>query len=149
MKRALIVTAILVAVIIAVVALRSPNVQADTEMIVHRDSSCGCCGAYASYARSYYVVSDRIEQSMSRFKADAGVPAQMRSCHTTMIEGYFVEGHVPVEAIEKLLTDRPDIAGIAIPGMPSGSPGMPGTPGPMIVHAVMHDGSTEPFMEVR
>ena len=68
----------------------------------------------------------------------------MEICHTTIIGDYFVEGHVPLEAVEKLLTEKPDIKGIAMPGMPSGSPGMPGAKkGDFVIYAVNRDGSYE------
>ncbi len=78
-----------------------------------------------------------------------GVPPDMRSCHTMVIGDYFVEGHVPVEAIRKLLEERPAIKGIALPGMPDGSPGMTGTKaGPFVIYAVAADGSTSEFMRI-
>ncbi len=63
---------------------------------------------------------------MSSIKRKYQIPQNMESCHTAVIAGYFVEGHMPIEAIEKLLEEKPDIDGIALPGMPTGSPGMPG-----------------------
>jgi len=70
------------------------------------------------------------------------VPLNLRTCHTTMVGDYFVEGHVPYEAIEKLLEEKPDIAGIALPGMPSGAPGMTGfKSGPFVIYSVNHDGN--------
>jgi hypothetical protein len=70
-----------------------------------------------------------------------GVPHNMRSCHTTVVDGYFIEGHVPIAAIESLLARRPAILGIALPGMPVGSPGMPGIQTePLIVYAVSRSG---------
>ncbi len=63
---------------------------------------------------------------MSTIRSEYGVPEEMKSCHTAIVEGYVVEGHVPVEQINQLLRDKPDIAGYALPGMPPGSPGMTG-----------------------
>ena len=77
------------------------------------------------------------------------IPSSMESCHTTVIGDYFVEGHVPVEAIEKLLAEKPDIAGIGMPGMPSGSPGMPGAKqGPFVVYAIYKDSTISEFMRI-
>ena len=74
---------------------------------------------------------------MAAFKAEVGVPMEYASCHTTIVAGYFVEGHVPLAAIERLLAERPDIDGLALPGMPPGSPGMGGTQqGPFEVLAI-------------
>ena len=86
---------------------------------------------------------------MSSVKANYEIPSQLESCHTAVIGDYFVEGHVPLEAVEKLLMEKPDVAGIAMPGMPSGSPGMPGTKrGDFIVYSVNNDGSYEEFMRI-
>ncbi len=79
-------------------------------------------------------------------KNDLGIPQDMWSCHTSMVGDYFVEGHVPVEAIRKLLDEQPPIEGIALPGMPSGSPGMPGVQAqPLTVYSIV-DGETNEFM---
>jgi hypothetical protein len=67
-----------------------------------------------------------IHEDIGAVKDDLGVPVDQRSCHTNQVEGYFVEGHVPVEAIAALLAEAPEVDGIALAGMPSGSPGMPG-----------------------
>ena len=73
----------------------------------------------------------------------------MESCHTVVIGDYFIEGHIPLEAVEKLLVEKPDIKGIAMPGMPSGSPGMPGAKkGDFVIYAVNNDGTTEEFMRI-
>jgi hypothetical protein len=94
---------------------------------VHSAPGCGCCAGWADYVESRgYAVETTEDADLADFKAARGVPAQAQSCHTAVIDGYTVEGHVPLEAIEDLLTERPDIDGIALPGMPSGSPGMPG-----------------------
>lgn len=74
----------------------------------------------------------------AEIKDDLGVPSDMRSCHTTLVKEYFVEGHVPVEAIHKLLDEQPPIDGIALPGMPSGSPGMGGDKtGPFVIYSIV------------
>ena len=87
------------------------------------------------------------EADMSAFKRDLGVPDEASGCHTTVIDGYVVEGHVPLAAIDRLLTERPAIDGIGLPGMPLGSPGMTGTAtGPMAVVAFA-DGTITPFGE--
>ncbi len=98
---------------------------AQPTMTVFKDPNCGCCGAWVDHIRAAGFVADvRIEAQMARVKARLGVPADLQSCHTALIEGYAVEGHVPAEAISKLLRERPRLAGIAVPGMPVGSPGM-------------------------
>jgi hypothetical protein len=82
-------------------------------------------------------------------KVDAGVPADLSSCHTAIIDGYVVEGHVPAYVVRKLLKERPEITGITVPGMPVGSPGMEGpNPKPYQVLAVDHEGNRTVFAEV-
>ncbi|WP_281968005.1 DUF411 domain-containing protein [Roseovarius nanhaiticus] len=94
-------------------------------MHVTKSPTCGCCGAWVALAREEgYDVEVTDIQNVTPTKRAAGIPGDLWSCHTAMIEGYVVEGHVPFDALAKLLEERPDIAGIAVPGMPAGSPGM-------------------------
>lgn len=94
---------------------------------VYRTSTCGCCGAFVSYLKKKDVaVKMENVKDLDAIKRQYGVPNELSSCHTSIVDGYVVEGHVPLEAIEKLLSERPNIKGIALPGMPSGTPGMPG-----------------------
>ena len=94
---------------------------------VHRSVYCGCCEVYEDYlAEQGFEVEPRVREDVDRFKDSLGVPMDLASCHTAMVDGYFVEGHVPAEVIHMLLDERPDIDGITLPGMPAGSPGMPG-----------------------
>ncbi len=120
------------------------------QMTLFKDVGCGCCGAYAQYAQSEGAdVSVQDVSDVSQVKDDMGVPEKMRSCHTVQVGEYFVEGHIPLEAVEKLMSERPDIKGIALPGMPSGSPGMPGQKkGAWVIYAVNKDGSTQEFMRI-
>ena len=71
-----------------------------------------------------YTVKEEAVEDLSTVKAKYQVPAELQSCHTAIVDGYIIEGHVPIIEIERLLTERPDIAGLAVPGMPIGSPGM-------------------------
>ena len=85
-------------------------------------------------------------RNMAPVKRQAGVPRALASCHTARVDGYVVEGHVPAEDIERLLADRPDVIGIAVPGMPIGSPGMEGpNPQPYDVLAFDEDGAVTHF----
>ena len=94
---------------------------------MYRTPDCSCCHLWADIARQNgWTVAMVDKVDIAAFKADAGVPTQYSSCHTTLVAGYFVEGHVPLDALDRLLTDEPDIDGIALPGMPAGSPGMGG-----------------------
>ncbi|MFN3770399.1 MAG: DUF411 domain-containing protein [Ectopseudomonas guguanensis] len=91
---------------------------------VHRDANCGCCKAWIDHLQDNgFTVNDHVEADMSAVKQKLGVPPRLASCHTGVIDGKFVEGHVPAADILKL-HQRPDLIGAAVPGMPMGSPGM-------------------------
>mgnify|MGYP001611911321 FL=1 len=125
------------------------SVEGDIE--IYKSMSCGCCEVYLKYANS--KVDHKINvfdvQDPDSIKRQYGIPQELESCHTTIIGNYFVEGHIPLEAVEKLLKEQPDIAGIAMPGMPSGSPGMPGQKyGDFVIYAVANDGSYSEFMRI-
>jgi len=99
------------------------------EIKLYKSGSCGCCGVYSSYFRSKGNSETEIisMESIDSIKQEYEIPLELESCHTTIIGDYFIEGHIPLEAVERLMMEKPDIKGIAMPGMPSGSPGMPGT----------------------
>lgn len=122
----------------------------EVKATIFKSESCGCCGLYTSYLdKKGFDVEVVQMDDISHIKEKYKIPAKMQSCHTTIIGDYFIEGHMPVEAIQKLLAEKPDIAGIALPGMPSGSPGMPGAKrSPFVIYAVAKDGSTSEFMEI-
>ena len=94
-----------------------------------------------------FTVESIEEADVSAFKEARGAPRDVWSCHTAVIDGYTVEGHVPVEAIEDLLADRPDIDGIALPGMPPGSPGMSGEKAAPFEVLAIDDGTITTFGE--
>lgn len=94
---------------------------------LYKNPQCDCCEEYATYLRQNgYEVTVKPTHDLSLIKRKHGVPANFEGCHTTLIDGYVVEGHVPVQTLERLLTERPAIKGISLPGMPQGSPGMTG-----------------------
>ena len=95
-------------------------------MTVYRDPSCGCCEAWAELARTAgYAVTLIDHSDMPAIKRQHGVPGDLSSCHTAIVAGYAIEGHVPFADVDRLLKKRPDgVRGIAVPGMPRGSPGM-------------------------
>ncbi|NII11045.1 DUF411 domain-containing protein [Oleiagrimonas sp. C23AA] len=128
-------------------ALMVPALAMASSAEVFRDPSCGCCGAWIHYLQSNgYTVVTHEDQPMAAVKARLGVPADAASCHTALIGGYVIEGHVPVEDIQRLLTEHPDARGLATPGMPMGSPGMEmGTPVRYEVLLIARDGSTRVF----
>lgn len=91
---------------------------------VHRDANCGCCTAWIDHLEANgFTVNDHVEHDMSAVKQRLGVPSRLASCHTGVIDGQFVEGHVPAADILRL-RQRPELLGAAVPGMPLGSPGM-------------------------
>ncbi|WBG63734.1 DUF411 domain-containing protein [Pseudomonas citronellolis] len=91
---------------------------------VHRDVNCGCCKDWIKHLQANgFTVNDHVEADMSAVKTRLGVPYSMGSCHTGVIDGKFVEGHVPASEVLKL-RERADLVGAAVPGMPMGSPGM-------------------------
>lgn len=125
------------------------SVKGDVE--IYKSLTCGCCSVYSQYFNSKTSANVKTSdvQDTSKIKREYGVPSELESCHTTLIGDYFVEGHIPLEAVEKLLSERPDIAGIAMPGMPSGSPGMPGGKyGDFVIYAVNRDGTYDEFMRI-
>lgn len=155
-----IIITILVVVVIGIagfMALQSgPNQETALEdkgavVTVYKSPTCGCCGVWASYMqREGYKVETENIQDMSEIKKRLGVPYELESCHTSEIGGYVVEGHIPNEAIEKLLAEKPDIKGIGMAGMPSGSPGMPGPKTEdFVIYEITHEGTKgDVFMSI-
>lgn len=97
-----------------------------TEVVVYKTRSCGCCNKWVEHLRDndFDVVVNVVSETTSA-RTQAGVPPEMASCHTAIVGDYWVEGHVPADLIRKMLTEQPEgIRGIAVPGMPQGSPGM-------------------------
>ena len=94
-------------------------------MTVYKDPNCGCCTEWVSHVRKAgFVVTVRDTADMSSVKASFGVPSALESCHTARVGAYAIEGHVPADLIQKLLREQPVARGLAVPGMPMGSPGM-------------------------
>lgn len=92
---------------------------------VFKSPTCGCCIKWVELVRAGgFPVTVKDHDDLTPIKQANGVPVELQSCHTALVEGYVVEGHVPVDLIDRLLRERPAIAGIAVPGMPIGSPGM-------------------------
>jgi rhodanese-related sulfurtransferase len=121
----------------------------EKKAIVFKSSSCGCCVGYSAELENQgFIVETKNTMDMNSIKQRYNIPRDMESCHTTVIGDYFVEGHVPFEAVEKLLSEKPDIDGIALPRMPAGSLGMPGTKsGPFVVYA-LSNGEVSEFVRI-
>jgi hypothetical protein len=94
---------------------------------VHKDPDCGCCNGWVTHLKQAgFAVAAIDTDRLSAVKARLGVPPELASCHTAEIGDYVIEGHVPAVAIDRLLAERPQAKGLAVPGMPIGSPGMEG-----------------------
>lgn len=156
MKRVLIVVLILVGLFggIVFIAKKSEKpVAIKSYVTVYKTATCGCCANYIGYLRSngydVKIVNYDSNDQMNAGKLKMDIPVSLNSCHTTVFdkEKYFAEGHIPVEALNKLLAEKPQIKGIGMPGMPSASPGMPGTKiGPFNISQVSTDGKTSSYM---
>ena len=99
----------------------------DVRVTVYKSPTCGCCTKWVDHIRAAgFEVEVRDTVNVQPVKTEHGLPGTLASCHTALVGVYVVEGHVPADVIERLLRERPDVAGIAVPGMPMGSPGMEG-----------------------
>ncbi|MGQ0589555.1 MAG: DUF411 domain-containing protein [Sphingosinicella sp.] len=100
--------------------------RATLAMTVHRDPDCGCCEQWARQGRDAGFATTIVDEAdLASVKRRLGVPADLASCHTALVDGLIVEGHVPFDQVRRLLRERPPgVAGLAVPGMPAGSPGM-------------------------
>jgi len=104
----------------------------DQVITVHKDPNCGCCSGWVRHLQTAgFTVKTLDTAELDAVKTRLGVPADLAACHTAQVAGYVVEGHVPAAALERFLAEKPNAAGLAVPGMPIGSPGMEGgTPEP-------------------
>jgi hypothetical protein len=115
---------------------------------IYKSRTCGCCAKWVDHVKANgFQTRVHDNEEMDRLKDDLGVPQSVRSCHTAIAGAYLIEGHVPASDIHRLLAERPKIAGLAVPGMPQGSPGMaePGQEGDYEVLTFLSDGTTARF----
>lgn len=99
--------------------------DAAQEVVVYKTPTCGCCASWVEHLEAAgFDVEVHDTSELWRVKAEAGVPGQLQSCHTARVGDYVIEGHVPADAIVRLLNEQPDVRGLAVPDMPIGSPGM-------------------------
>ena len=126
-------------------ALLAPLVQAAIPVTLYKSPTCGCCEEYVKYLKANGFEVDAINSNdMNRIKQEKQV-GNLTSCHTSLIGGYVVEGHVPVAAIQKLLRDKSKLVGISVPGMPANSPGMGDMrPGTLKVYAIERNVKAHP-----
>ena len=125
------------------------NINNKETVEVFKTPSCGCCNGYVLFLeKEKFKVKQTNMGSLHTIKQKFNIPLEMQSCHTTIMDKYFIEGHVPLEAINKLLKEQPDIDGIALPGMPIGTPGMPGDKDEPYVIYQLIDGKFSVFMTI-
>lgn len=121
------------------------------KMTVFRSPTCGCCGDWVEHVETAgFEIEDNITEDMDAIKQQYGIPDHLTSCHTAIVGGYIVEGHVPAEDVTRLLAEAPNVIGITAPGMPTGSPGMESDDGytePYTVYSFTESGEMAAFAE--
>jgi hypothetical protein len=115
----------LIAISLLLTACTTPN--AGPKAVVYKSASCGCCVGYiGALQKQGFNVETVVTEDMNAIKQKYNIPSHMESCHTTILDDYVIEGHVPLDIVQALLEEQPAIEGIALPNMPAGTPGMPG-----------------------
>lgn len=124
---------------------QNPTLNTQTKVTIYKSPLCGCCVEHGAYLEKQDFDVEMVKiDNMDSIKRKYKISSEMQSCHTAVIGDYFVEGHVPVEAINKLLKEKPAIDGIALPEMPAGSPGMPGIKTePFVIYAIKNGEASE------
>jgi len=143
---------LLSALAVAPLALLLPGAaHGATRVLVHKLASCGCCSLWVEHlSAAGFEVTTRSVNDLDPLRARLGVPKDLASCHTAIVDRYAIEGHVPAADIQRLLRERPDIAGLAVPGMVLGSPGMEGARrDPYEVLAFERNGATTVYARYR
>ena len=111
----------------AIVVSPSRATSTGTQVTLYKDPQCGCCEGYADYLRSNgFEVHVVPTHDLPLLDEKYGIPADLQPCHISLVDGYVVGGHVPIEIVKRLLAEKPPVTGITLPGMPPGSPGMTG-----------------------
>ncbi len=131
-------------ILLTLLALPLPALAGQLQATLYKNPHCSCCEAYADYLRENgFEVDVKETDNLEEITLKAGVPKELEGCHTMLVDGYVVVGHVAADVVKKLLTERPPIVGIAIPGMPTGVPGMGGPKeGPISIYTVSKDAPT-------
>jgi hypothetical protein len=148
MKRRDFVGTVAAASAIAALVPRELSAAAPTPMTVYKTPTCGCCKEWVTHVQKNGFAPKVIDMDdLSKIKRDAGVPSSLESCHTALVGAYVIEGHVPAELVQKLLTEKPKILGLAVAGMVVGSPGMEqgNRKQPYEVTAFTRDGKTSVY----
>lgn len=139
--------ALSVVVLIGTGALAFTRATQSADVTVYKSPACGCCGKWVEHMeQAGFTVEVQDRQDLTPIKSELGVPGGLQSCHTAKVGDYVVEGHVPADLIQRMLKEKPAIRGLAVPGMPMGSPGMEGPhKDDYEVLALRHDGRTEVY----
>jgi hypothetical protein len=124
--------------LLTLLSLQPAFAEESIKATVYKDPNCGCCHNYVGYLRENGFDVEVVDTGdMMSVKQQAGVPAEFEGCHSTLVGGYVVEGHVPADIVKRLLQEQPSIRGISLPGMPLGSPGMDGKKeGPFVIYEI-------------
>lgn len=127
----------------SVISLRASAAPTRGDVTLYKNPQCGCCEGYADYLRENgYKVKAISTNNLTVMGQKHGIADDVRPCHISLIGGYVVGGHIPIELVNRLLSEKPKIVGITLPGMPEGTPGMPGKkPGPLDIYEI---GSSPP-----
>ena len=143
-------SAILAALAILATSVVAADATSRSHVTVYKTPSCGCCEAWSkALEKAGYDVERHDMEDLSDVRRLETVPAGVEGCHTAALDGYFLEGHVPLAAIRKLQKERPQIAGLAVPGMPAGSLGMgEHTSARYVVVSVDKSGEVRPFPDI-
>lgn len=145
----------LAAACLGVAPLAQTKTPAGPAMSVYKTPTCGCCSKWVDHMKHAgfrVTVTDMPQASLDTVKSKHEVPASVHSCHTAVVDGYVIEGHVPASEVKRLLKERPKVTGIAVPGMPLGSPGMEVsgvTPQPYDVVSFDAQGKTKVFATIK
>lgn len=133
-------------VLAATLALPTGGLAAG-EVTVYKDPNCGCCNGWVDHMRAHgFQLKVENSGELNSIKQAKSVTRELASCHTAVVDGYVIEGHVPAADVKRLLAEKPPVAGLAVPGMPVGSPGMEGpNPQPYSVVSFTRDGKIELF----
>ena len=144
-RRTFLVASALGALSLPILSLRTSASEGNLTLI--KDPNCGCCEGHASYLEDNgFSVQIQEAADLNAVRKQYGVPEALAGCHTILAGAYVIEGHVPADAIKKLLAERPAIRGISLPGMPVGSPGMGGEKNEPFIIYVLQDSEPKGFM---
>lgn len=127
-NKAILFSAIVALIVVGGVFAGMQAQSGPQKLVVYKTPTCGCCAKWVDHMEAAgFEVEVHDQNDLSAIKANNGVRREFSSCHTAFVDGYVVEGHVPAVYVQKLLKDRPEVAGLTVPGMPMGSPGMEGS----------------------